>query len=68
MADGDPAGKWLYLDGYSEGPCTLEELTARSKARGEAARVSQRISAEEAKAKTAPAAQEPERPAETRRP
>ena len=57
MADGDLADKWLYLDGYGERPCTLAELTARSKAREEAARVSQRISAEEAKAKTVPAAQ-----------
>ena len=64
MADGDLAGKWLYWDGYGERPCTLAELTARSEAREEAARVSQRISAEEAKAKTVPAAQEPERPAE----
>jgi hypothetical protein len=64
MPDGDLADKWLYLDGYGERPCTIAELTARSKAREEAARVSQRISAEEAKAKTVPAAQEPERPAE----
>jgi hypothetical protein len=64
MPDGDLADKWPYLDGYGERPCTLAELTARSKAREEAARVSQRISAEEAKAKTVPAAQEPERPAE----
>ncbi len=40
MADGDLADKWLYLDGYGERPCTLAELTARSKVREEAARVS----------------------------
>jgi hypothetical protein len=54
----------LYFDGCRERPCTLEELTERHKAKEEAARVSQRISAEEAKAKTVPAAREPERPAE----
>jgi hypothetical protein len=65
MADGDPAlppaGKWPYVDGChdSERPCTLEELTERHKVKEEAARASQRISAEEAKAGTVPAAREP---------
>ena len=67
MADGDLAGKWRRFNGVTEEFLPLPEMLA---AQEEADRVSQRIRAEEAKAKQVPqpTARERERPAEPENP